>query len=90
MKKKERSIRLAELADGRDENNLAEFPLALLSDTPPKGVRSIEFEDTLDDWATGRRLTRRVCVTASDSRPGLSSNCGAAPARSGPIGRKRG
>ena len=57
---------LSEFADGRDENNLAEFPIALLGDSVPKGQKTIEFEDTLEDWSTGRTILRRVCITGSD------------------------
>ena len=71
MTKKERRTAssaspLREFRKGRDENNLAEFPLALLTDTAPADVKTIEFEDTLKDWKTGKRITRRVCVTGSD------------------------
>ena len=57
---------LSNFRDGRDANNLAEWPLALLTDTAPEGVKTIEFEDTLDDWQSGKTLTRRVCITGSD------------------------
>jgi hypothetical protein len=30
---------------GRDEMNLAEFPIALLTDYPPEGVKMLVFED---------------------------------------------
>ena len=67
MKRRERKQQhLAEFCDGRDENNLAEFPVALLSDTVPEGQKTIEFQDTLKDWSTGQVITRRVCVTGSD------------------------
>lgn len=51
---------------GRDELNLAEFPLASLSDTVPKGQKTLEFSDRI--WDHGRReeVIRRVIVTASD------------------------
>ena len=51
---------------GTDENNLAEFPLALLSDTASPHQRTLEFEDTVKDWKTGQQVTRRVCVTGSE------------------------
>lgn len=67
MKKRNRTtIDLASLADGRDENNLAEFPLALLSHSAPAGQRTIEFVDTIDDWSTGKTIVRRVCITGSE------------------------
>ncbi len=57
---------LTAFADGRDENNLAEFPIALLGDTVPDGLKTIEFEDTVNDWSTGEPVIRRVCITGSD------------------------
>ena len=67
MKKDKRgSAALAEFTDGRDENNLAEFPISLLSDAAQAGQKTIEFEDTLDDWETGKTIVRRVCITGSD------------------------
>lgn len=68
MRKRDRSGRTSfgQFADGRDENNLAEFPIALLSDAAPAGQRTIEFSDTLDDWRTKQVITRRVSITGSD------------------------
>lgn len=57
---------LREFRKGRDENNMAEFPMALLTDAAPAGQKTIEFEDTLKDWKTGELITRRVCITGSD------------------------
>lgn len=57
---------LSEFVQGADENNLAEFPLALLTDSVPAGLKTLEFEDTLKDWKTGLEVTRRVCVTGSE------------------------
>jgi hypothetical protein len=57
---------LAEFSDGRDENNLAEFPLSVLTDNVPAGVKTLEFEDTMTDWESGQTITRRVCITGSD------------------------
>ncbi|WP_442483394.1 replication initiator protein A [Aeoliella sp. SH292] len=64
--RKEKHVPLAEFVRGTDENNLAEFPLALLSDIVPANQRTLEFEDTVKDWKTGQQVTRRVCVTGSD------------------------
>jgi hypothetical protein len=60
------SRKLNEFQDGRDANNLAEWPLSLLSDTVPDGLKTIEFQDTIDDWKSGKTLVRRVCITGSD------------------------
>ena len=57
---------LTDFSDGRDENNLAEFPISLLCDLAPSDVKTIEFEDTLDDWKTGKTIVRRVTITGSD------------------------
>jgi hypothetical protein len=57
---------LAEFRDGKDENNLAEFPVALLSDRAEPGQKTIEFQDSLTDWKTGQVITRRVSITGSD------------------------
>lgn len=57
---------LSDFRDGRDSNQFAEFPLAILADTAPKNLKTIEFEDEIDDWSTGRRLQRKVSITGSD------------------------
>lgn len=64
--RKDNHVPLAEFVRGTDENNLAEFPLALLSDTASPQQRTLEFEDTVNDWKTGQQVTRRVCVTGSE------------------------
>jgi hypothetical protein len=50
---------------GKDEMNLAEFPIALLSERVPRGQKTIEFEDRFYDGA-GKLITRRVTITGSD------------------------
>jgi hypothetical protein len=60
------AVALEEFRNGRDENNLAEFPLALLTDTVPEGQKTIEFQDSIRDWKTGQVINRRVCITGSD------------------------
>ena len=57
---------LRAFVDGRDENNLAEFPIAALADSVPKGQKTLEFEDIFKDWSTGKEIVRRVCVTGND------------------------
>ncbi|HZZ26695.1 MAG TPA: plasmid replication initiator TrfA [Pirellulales bacterium] len=49
-----------------DNGNLAEFPVSLLSDKAPSGVKTIEFEDTIEDWRTGQIIHRKVTVSGSD------------------------
>lgn len=65
-KDKPRQTGLDQFSDGRDENNLAEFPIALLSDSAPAELKTIEFSDTLHDWKTNKIITRRVSITGSD------------------------
>src|SRR3954452_8062989 len=52
---------------GRDELNLAEFPITLLSDRVPKGCRTLVFEDKVFDRQNGEVVTRKVTVTGSDA-----------------------
>lgn len=68
MRKRDKPTRtgLDQFSDGRDENNLAEFPIALLSDSAPAEQKTIEFSDTLHDWKTNKIITRRVSITGSD------------------------
>ena len=51
---------------GRDELNLAEFPITLLSDRVPKGLKTVTFEDRIFDQQAGEMVTRRLTVTGSD------------------------
>jgi hypothetical protein len=57
---------LSEFVRGTDDNNMAEFPLALLTDVAPPNQKTLEFQDTIKDWKTGQEITRRVCITASE------------------------
>lgn len=52
--------------DGRDEMNLAEFPISLLTDRAPTGHKTIEFQDPFYDEATGKVIARKLIITASD------------------------
>ena len=51
---------------GKDELNLAEFPIALLADRVPAGQKTMEFEDEIFDEGKGQLVTRKLTVTASD------------------------
>ena len=53
--------------DGRDEFNLAEIPLTVLTDKMPQGVRTIEWEDEITDKTTNFPIKRKVIVTGSDA-----------------------
>jgi hypothetical protein len=52
---------------GRDELNLAEFPITLLSDRVPKGFKTLVFEDKVFDQQSGELVSRKVTVTGSDA-----------------------
>jgi hypothetical protein len=51
---------------GRDELNLAEFPLAVLANRVPAGQKTLVFEDTIWDKGHQRHVTRRLTISASD------------------------
>lgn len=50
----------------RDELNLAEFPIALLTDRVPNGVKTLEFQDEIFDQKRGQVVVRKLTVTGSD------------------------
>jgi len=52
---------------GRDELNLAEFPITLLSDRVPDGCKTLVFEDKVFDQQTGKMVSRKLTVTGSDA-----------------------
>jgi hypothetical protein len=51
---------------GRDELNLAEFPITLLADRVPKGLKTVTYEDRIFDQQSNEMVTRRLTVTGSD------------------------
>lgn len=53
-----------EFANGRDEMNLVEFPLALLSERAPQGVNTLEYRDEV--YEKGVAIQRRVTVAATE------------------------
>lgn len=53
-------------ADYRDELNFAEFPLASLSDKPPRGVKTLVFSDQIFDQGKRQLVPRKLTVSASD------------------------
>lgn len=61
------STRRKPAEQGLEELNLVEFPLALLCDKRPEGVKTIEFADTIRDSSTGQDVHRRVLITGSDA-----------------------
>lgn len=54
------------LADARDELNLAEFPITLLSDRQPNGVNTLEFQDVITDPQSNTRVTRKLTISVAD------------------------
>ncbi len=52
--------------EGRDELNLAEFPIAVLSSRVGNGVKTIYFEDRIWDKRRGDWVPRRLTISASD------------------------
>jgi hypothetical protein len=51
---------------GRDELNLAEFPLATLSSRAPKNLRTLSFSDRIWDPGQRQQVIRRLTITGSD------------------------
>jgi hypothetical protein len=56
----------AAAGDGRDELNLAEFPLTALSHRAPANVKKLVFTDRIRDQGTGEFIARRLTVLASE------------------------
>jgi hypothetical protein len=51
---------------GRDEMNLAEFPITLLTDRVPKDQKEAVYQDEIFDERTGRTLTRKLTISAGN------------------------
>ncbi|RUL81178.1 replication initiator protein A [Tautonia sociabilis] len=51
---------------GRDEMNIAEFPITLLCDRAPRGQNEIAFHDTIHDAQTGRPVCRTLTITSPE------------------------
>ena len=49
---------------GRDEMNIAEFPISLLCARAPKSQNEIEFKDKIFDTQSGKELDRNLTITA--------------------------
>lgn len=52
--------------EGRDEMNIAEFPIALLSDRAPRDTKTLEFQDTIRDHHSGQPVTRKLVVQGTE------------------------
>jgi hypothetical protein len=51
---------------GRDEMNLAEFPITLLTDRVPKNQKEAIYQDEIYDERSGRTLTRKLTISAGN------------------------
>ncbi len=56
-----------DIEDGRDELNLAEFPLAAIADRVPDNQKTLVFEDKIFDSGKSEMITRRLTISASDT-----------------------
>ena len=65
-KKAENTPPSAEPRYGHDELNFAEFPLVVLADRAPPGVKTIHYQDEYEDPRTGKHIPRKVAITGSD------------------------
>jgi Replication initiator protein A len=54
------------LLTGRDEMNIAEFPITLLTDRAPKGITKLEHKDQITDLRSGKVITRKLIITAHE------------------------
>lgn len=61
-----RKIALETFADGRDEMNLAEFPLAAIGDRFLDGTKTVVFADTVWDREKRKHLPRQLTISGSD------------------------
>jgi hypothetical protein len=52
---------------GKDEMNLAEFPLCVLSHRPSLDIKTLKFEDQIWDGSQKKWIPRKVTVTGSDA-----------------------
>jgi hypothetical protein len=57
---------LHDYQDGRDELNLAEFPISAIGNRFDSTVKTLKFEDTAFDKASGEVIHRKLTITASD------------------------
>jgi hypothetical protein len=58
---------VSEYREGKDELNLAEFPIAALSNRVGQDIKTIVFEDDTFDRSTGKLVKRSLTITASDA-----------------------
>jgi hypothetical protein len=61
------STRKYRISIGRDELNLAEFPLTSLARRIPEGATSLVFEDKIRDQSDGSLITRRLTISGDET-----------------------
>jgi hypothetical protein len=52
---------------GKDEMNLAEFPITLLTNHVPKGQKVLQYQDEVFDEKSSRIIARKLTISASES-----------------------
>jgi Replication initiator protein A len=57
---------VSDYQEGRDELNLAEFPISAIGNRLDPSVKTILFQDATFDKSTGETITRKLTITASD------------------------
>lgn len=57
---------VTEYNDGRDELNLAEFPISAIGSRSDPNIKTLRFEDRFFDKSAGAMVDRKLIVTASD------------------------
>lgn len=62
----ERTLELPRQNDGKDELNLAEFPLSAIADRLDPDQKTMVFEDRVWDRNRGEMVTRQLLITAAD------------------------
>ena len=60
-------IKTKDVASGKDELNLVEFPIALLSERVPSGMRTLEFKDQIFDSGKKKTLNRKLTIEGSET-----------------------
>lgn len=60
------TVRGPDITQGRDELNLAEFPLSAISDRLDPNQKTMVFEDRIFDGGRGEMIKRQLTITASD------------------------
>lgn len=63
---KERAQNPEELRAGKDEMNLAEFPLSIIGKRSPGNLKTLHFEDEVWDRSLQKYVPRKLTITGSD------------------------